>query len=177
MRKFQKIAAVLAGAFALMGGIMVAGGVYGRGQVHDQLAAQKIFFAPAGSPGLPADMQAYGGKQVLSGADANVFARYIAGHVAEATGGLTYAEVSAKARANPNDQNLGQMRQTAFMGEMLRSSLLNAWGWWLLATIMFWGGIAALALAVAGAFAALAAPVRDRVRRRRAAHAGTALAH
>jgi len=177
MRRFQKIAAVLAGAFALMGGLMVAGGVYGRGQVHDQLAAQKIFFAPAGTPGLPADMQSYGGKQVLDGPDAKVFARYIAGHVAEATGGLTYSEVSAKARANPNDQNLAQMRQTAFMGEMLRSSLLNAWGWWLLATIMFWGGIAALALAVAAAAVAVSAPVRERVRRRKAAPAETALAH
>jgi hypothetical protein len=177
MRMFQKVAVVLAGVFAVMGGALVAGGTYGTGLVRDQLAVQEISFAPAGSPGLPANLQAYGGKQVLNGADAKVFAGYIDGHVLAATGGLTYSEISAKARANPEDATLAAARRTALDGQMLRSSLLNAWGWWLLATIMFWIGIGALALAVAAGAVAAAAPVRERARGWRAAHHGTAIAH
>src|SRR5437867_2569626 len=131
MRRFQKFAIALAGILAVMGGALVAGGLYDTGQVHDELVAQKIFFAPAGSPGLPANIQEYGGTQVTNGAQAKVFANdYIAEHVAAATGGLTYSEISAKARAKPNDTTLQNLRTTAFQGEMLRSSLLNAYGWW-----------------------------------------------
>ena len=178
MRRFQKLAIVLAGVFAIMGGLLVAGGLYDTGQVHDELVAQKIFFAPAGSPGLPANIQEYGGTQVTNGAQAKVFANdYIGAHVAKATGGLTYSEVSAKARANPNDKALQDLRTTAFQGEMLRSSLLNAYGWWFVGMLMFWGGVGLLALALMSIGVAVALPVRDRVRRWRAEHRGTALAH
>jgi hypothetical protein len=59
----------------LVGGVLaVIGGSYARKVVHDQLAPQKISFAPAGSPQLPPDIKQYAGKPVLDGPTAKVFA-------------------------------------------------------------------------------------------------------
>ena len=57
-RKAIGIAAlILALVLVAAGGLTLAGSRYIDGNVHDQLASQKISFAPAGSPGLPADIQ------------------------------------------------------------------------------------------------------------------------
>ncbi len=150
---------IVAIVLAVAGALTLAGSNYISSNVHDQLAIQKISFAPKGSPGLPADIQSYGGTAVTNGAQAKVFAdKYIAVHVqgsiADAAktnpklkGVTTYSEVSSLARANPNDQNLQGLVNTVFKGQMLRSSLLSAWGWDTMATIMFWVAIAAFGAA------------------------------
>jgi hypothetical protein len=43
--------------------------------------------------------------------------------------GLTYAQASAQARANPTNAKDAALVQTVFQGTMLRGSLLQAWGW------------------------------------------------
>jgi hypothetical protein len=96
---------------------------------------------------------------VLNGAQAKVFAdKYIAVHLQGVIQGAakgdprlkgvsTYSQVSGVSRANPNDQKLADLTQTVFRGEMLRSSLLSAWGWWTFGTILFWIAVAAFVLA------------------------------
>jgi hypothetical protein len=100
--------------------------------VHTQLAAQKIFFPPKGeataSPLIGPFINKYAGQQLLTGEQAGAFANhYIAVHLQESGGGLTYAELSAKSRANPTDAKLAAAVQTAFRGETLRGLLLNAY--------------------------------------------------
>ncbi len=189
-RAIGMTALITALVLAVIGGLTMAGGLFMHSQVTDQLTAQKIFFAPVGSPGLPADIQAYGGTQVVNGAQAKVFSdQYIKVHVLGAIseaaktnpkldGATTYAEVSSLSRANPTDETLSGLVQTVFRGEMLRASLLSSYAWWTFGTILFWIAIAAFVLALLGAvtYAWLATPLGARLGERvhhggRAAHA------
>jgi hypothetical protein len=126
----------------LVAGILaVIGGSYAHQVVHDQLAPQKISFPPAGSPALPADLKEYGGKQVLDGDSAKAFAdKFIGVHLEEVAGGQTYSEVSAKAQAQPDNEQLAAQTQTLFRGETLRGLLLNAWGWSVVGTVALIAG-------------------------------------
>lgn len=147
--------------------------------MHDQLAIQKISFAPTGSPGLPADIQSYGDTAVTTGAQAKVFAdQYISVHIGESIteaavtdprlkGVTTYSELSSLARTDPTDKSLSALVDSVFRGEMLRSSLLSAWGWATMATIMFWVALCAfgvaILLALAGASLVPAISSRSRI--------------
>lgn len=128
--------------------IVAAGGLwyayqFTHSQVYDQLAAQNITFPAAGSPALQAlpsaDQAAvskYAGQQVLTGAQAEVFAdHYIAAHLQKIGAGKTYAELSAAAMAQPTDQKLAKQVDTVFRGETLRGMLLNAYAFDTMATI------------------------------------------
>jgi hypothetical protein len=132
----------------IVAGILaVIGGSYAHSVVHDQLAPQKIRFAPANSPSLPANIKSYANKPVLDGPTAKVFAdKYISVHLKEVAHGQTYAQVSAKSLANPKDQALAQQTQTLFRGETLRGLLLNAWGWGLVGTVALIAGWILIAL-------------------------------
>ena len=60
-------------------------------------------------------------QQLLTGPQAQAYAdHFIATHVAEAAGGQTYAQVSAKAQADPTNATLTKQAQTLFQGETLR---------------------------------------------------------
>ncbi len=60
--------------------------------------------------------------------------------------GKTYSETSAAARQEGLDPKVAADLQakadTLFKGETLRSILLNAYGWWTIATIALWAGVA-----------------------------------
>ena len=79
-------------------------------EVHTQLAAQQIFFPPANSKAVAAPefaaMRQYGGQQLTTGAQAEVYAdHFIANHLKVIGGGKTYAQLSAKrwpSRATPS---------------------------------------------------------------------------
>lgn len=163
---------VIAALLVCAGALTMAGSRYISGNVHDQLVEQDISFAPAGSPGLPADIQSYGGTAVTNGAQAKVFAdQYIAAHVADSitdaaktdprlTGVTTYSQLSSLARSDPKGKDLTDLVDSVFKGQMLRSSLLSAWGWGTMASIMFWAGISAFVAAVLlGLAGALLVPV------------------
>jgi hypothetical protein len=128
--------------------------------VHSQLAAQKIYFPPKGSealadPKISPYLNKYAGEQLLTGAQAKAYAdHFIAVHVAEATGGKSYAEISNAARANPDDQKLAGLKTTAFQGETLRGLLLNAYAFGTMGTI---AGLAAIAAFVGAALLAVLA--------------------
>ena len=139
---------LIAGLLLVAGGLLTWGHNFVTNEVHSQLAAQKIVFPPANSPAVAgpefAPMRQYGGQLMTTGAQAQVYAdHFIAIHLKEIGGGQTYAQLSAKALANPKDQALAAQVQTMFRGETLRGLLLNAYAFWTIGQIMFWAAIAA----------------------------------
>jgi hypothetical protein len=131
------------------GALLMVGYTFANGNVHDQLAAQKIFFPDKGSEGLkdPAIgpyLNKFAGQQLTTGAQAEAYANhYIAVHIKATSGGKTYAEMGALVRAAPNDTKLAAARETVFKGEALRGMLLNAFAFWKVGQIAFIAGIAA----------------------------------
>lgn len=117
-----------------------AGNNFATTQIRGQLVQEKITFPPAGSPSLdPTEfpgLQKYAGQPVDSGVKAKAYAdEFIWQHMMKASGGKTYAEVSAAAAASPQDQKLAGLKSTLFQGDMLRSSLLTAYAFSVLGTI------------------------------------------
>jgi hypothetical protein len=131
---------------------------YVHGQVHDQLAAQKIFFPPKGSDALTSKeigpfLNQYAGQQLVTGDQAKAYADHFIGvHLQEMTGGQTYAQLSSKSLADPTNEKLAGLVQTVFRGETLRGLLLNAYAFDTMGSIAFiaaigaWIGAALMAL-------------------------------
>ena len=152
---------VVAIVLLVAGGLLLYGSSFVKDQVHDQLAAQKIFFPPATSAAVKgpqfAAMRQYGGQQLLTGPQAETYANhFIAVHLQEIGGGQTYAQLSAKALANPKDTALQDQVQTLFRGTTLRGLLLNAYAFWTVGAIAQTMGavslIGGIALGVLAAF-------------------------
>jgi len=124
--------------------------------VHNQLAAQKIFFPAKNSPEITAlpradatAMSKYAGQQMTTGAQAETYSdHFIAVHLAKIGGGQTYSQLSGKALASPKDAALAGQVQTVFRGETLRGLLLNAYGYWEIGQILLWSAFIAFAAAV-----------------------------
>lgn len=147
---------VLAAVLAVAGGLLLWGGNFANTTVHNQLAAQKIYFPAKDSDALKSPeigpyLSQYAGQQLLTGAQAKAWAdHYIAVHLQGIGGGKTYSELSAQSMANPTDTALAQKVQTVFRGETLRGLLLNAYAFSIfgqIATIAGWvcfAGAAAL---------------------------------
>jgi hypothetical protein len=138
MRRKTFDALLTAGGLVLAGVLLASGCLlwwahsFVSDQVHTQLSQQQIFFPPKGeataSPEIGPFINQYAGQQLLNGQQAEAFANhYIAVHLKESGGGLTYAQLSTKARANPDDAKLKGQVDTAFKGETLRGLLLNAY--------------------------------------------------
>ena len=122
-------------------------------EVHTQLASQQIFFPAANSKAVAAPefaaMRQYGGQQLTTGAQAEVYAdHFIANHLKAIGGGKTYAKLSAEAQLQPKNTVLAGEVATVFKGETLRGLLLNAYAFGTMGTI---AGIAAIAAFIAGA--------------------------
>jgi len=122
-------------------------------EVHTQLAAQQIYFPPAGSPAIKAPefaaMHQYAGQLMTTGAQAEVYAdHFIANHLKVIGGGQTYSQLSAKALTQPGNVKLATQVQLMFRGETLRSMLLNAYAFGTMGMI---AGIAAIAAFIAAA--------------------------
>lgn len=137
---------VLAAILLAAGGLMLWGHSFVDSQVHSQLAAQKIIFPPDNSPAIKAPeyaaMHQFAGQLMTNGAQAEVYAdHFIANHLREIGGGQTYAQLSAKALADPNNTALAGQVQTMFRGETLRGLLLNAYAFWKMGELALWGAI------------------------------------
>jgi hypothetical protein len=122
-------------------------------EVHTQLAAEQIFFPAADSKAVAAPefaaMRQYGGQQLTTGAQAEVYAdHFIANHLKAIGGGKTYAQLSAEAIAQPKNATLAAQVATVFKGETLRGLLLNAYAFGTMGMI---AGIAAIAAFIAAA--------------------------
>ena len=159
------IGASLGVGLLAIGGLLLWGSAYVHNTVHNQLAAQQIYFPPqaafahpkAGTeitPSMIPSVSQYAGQQLVTGQQAEAYADgFIAVHIANMTGGKTYAQLSTAAMAQPNNAKLQAQVATVFKGETLRSMLLNAYGWWKVSQITF---ILALAMFGLGAVSLLA---------------------
>ena len=161
---------------AAASGFLFYEGNFVTGMVHDQLVAQKIFFpgtdqvkaGGAFDPAkFPAEITQYAGQQVDNGDKARVYGNdFIGVHLAGIAGGMTYSEVSSAASAankqlaatpttDPNyatlqtqAATLSGQKTSLFMGEMLRGTLLNSWGWWTVGTYTTYAAIGLLLAAL-----------------------------
>ncbi|MFF3942956.1 hypothetical protein [Streptomyces phaeofaciens] len=134
-------------ALAVAGPVMVLRGRSGRKEIRSELAAQKITFPDRG---LPAELAAYAGRRLETGPEAHAYAEFIKGNLAHATGGRTYAEITTELHtAGGDDEKLAKLRQTAFMGQSLRASLMSAYQAWHLTTLVTGLGAALTGVGVA----------------------------
>ena len=153
MRRNSHLGAIIGFALSAVlfvaGGLLLWGSTYIHNTVQGQLAAQQIYFPPQAAfahpkaggeitPSMIPSVSQYAGQQLLTGQQAQSYAdNFIGVHIANMTGGQTYAQLSGKALANPNDTKLAAQVATVFKGETLRAILLNAYGWWKVAQITY----------------------------------------
>jgi len=166
------VGVIAAIVFAAAGGLLTWGASFANDYVHDELASQNVFFPDEASLQEEGrdDLVKYADEQVTTGAEAEAYASYIDGHLAEIAGGLTYAEIDDRGAAQAvvdaeesgaSEAEIAELQATAdelrgqrdslFRGETLRGLLLSSYAW---ATI---GTIAAIAAVVAFAGAAVMA--------------------
>ena len=175
--------AMLVVILASASGFLFYEGNFVTGMVHDELVAQQIFFPgtdtiKAGGALDPAKCSAeirnYAGQQVDNGDKARVYANdFIGVHVQGIAGGKTYSQVSAAGSAlnaqialtpktDPNyatlqaqAATLAAQKTSLFQGEMLRGTLLNSWGWWMVGNYTVYAAIG-LMIAAIGVLGAVA---------------------
>ena len=144
---------VVAGVLLVAGGLLVWASSFATQNVHDQLAAQQITMpvaAALSTPEMKDQLTQYAGQDLTTGAQAKAYADYyIQEHMNASSGGKTYSQVSgeflAANKADPTAQatkDLGDLRQSLFMGTTLRGMLLNAYAFATLGTIAMWAAIA-----------------------------------
>jgi hypothetical protein len=144
---------VVAVVLLFAGGLLVWASSFATQNVHDQLKAQQITMPVAAAlttPSMKANLSQYAGQDLTTGAQAKAYADYyIQEHMDAASGGKTYSQISgefmAASKADPTAQatkDLGDLRQTLFMGTTLRGMLLNAYAFATLGTIAMWAAIA-----------------------------------
>jgi hypothetical protein len=145
---------IIAAVLLVAGGLLVWASSFATANVHDQLAAQQITMPAAEAlttDEMKAELSQYAGQPLTTGAQAKAYADYyIQVHMDESSGGRTYSQVSGEFMAAmksapdaPATAELGQLRQTLFMGTTLRGMLLNAYAFATLGSIAMWAAIAA----------------------------------
>ncbi|MGG5257539.1 hypothetical protein [Phycicoccus avicenniae] len=145
---------IVAAVLLVAGGLLVWASSFATTNVHDQLAAQQITMPAAAAlttPEMKANLTQYAGQPMTTGAQAKAYADYyIQAHMDEQAEGRTYSQVSgefmAALKSAPDAQataDLGQLRQSLFMGTTLRGMLLNAYAFATLGTIAMYAAIAA----------------------------------
>jgi hypothetical protein len=163
---FDKLASVGGVAvvivLAVAGALLMFGYSFANNYVHTQLAEQQITFPSAAAFAHPDGQEItksmtptvsqYAGQQLLTGAQAQVYANdFIAVHLQGIGGGKTYSQLSAAALALPKGSaayTAAEAKvQSDFQGTTLRGLLLEAYGFSLIAMIALWCAIAAFALA------------------------------
>lgn len=155
---------VLQAGLVLILGFVAGFAFWAAGFTHSsvttQLAAQNITFPAYNSASIKAlpaadaaAMNQYAGLKMTTGPEAETWAdNYIKVHLSSMP---TYDQASSIARANPTNTKDAAMVTTVFEGTMLRSTLLNAYGWWTVGTyalyaaigLAFAAGVVLLALA------------------------------
>jgi hypothetical protein len=166
----------LIGILAFVSGFAFWASNFATSTVHDQLAAQQIYFPAAGTKAITSlpkvdatAMTQYAGQELLTGAQAQVYANnFINVHLSEIANGQTYSQLSTAAQADPTNTTLAGEVATIFKGTTLRSMLLNAYGW---SEIGLFAGYAAIGLLIAS-IAVLGAFLFEIVRWRETVNAG-----
>ena len=136
---------VLQVVMVLVLGFAAGGALYASNfinqQVHDQLAPQQIFFPRTAAAGLPTDLTAYAGQQVVNGDQAHAYAQdFIGLHLKEIGQGHPYSYWSGLARSTKDPKVAAQdqaIADTLFKGDTLQSMLNTAWTFWVIGQIAF----------------------------------------
>ena len=147
----------------IAGVLLMWGYSFANSNVHNQLTEQQITFPSkaafahpvAGSeitPSMIPSVSQYAGQELTTAQQAEVYANdFIAVHLQEIGGGLTYSQLSAKAMALPKGSAAYAAEeakvQTVFQGTTLRGLLLEAYAFGTIATIALIGAITAFVLA------------------------------
>ncbi|HET6694773.1 MAG TPA: hypothetical protein VFG97_10740, partial [Pedococcus sp.] len=145
---------IVAGVLLVAGGLLTWASSFATSNVHDQLAGQEIVMpvdAALTTPEMKAHLGQYAGQPLTTGAQAKAYADYyIQEHMNAQSQGRTYSQVSGEymkaMKTDPTAEattELGQLRQTLFMGTTLRGMLLNAYAFATLGTIAMWAAVAA----------------------------------
>lgn len=121
-------------------------------EIRNELTPQQIYFPASAAQGLPANLKAYAGQQVLTGDQAHAYAdKFIGLHLTEIGQGHPYSYWSTQARTatdpavKATDQGIAD---TLFKGETLRTMLNQAWTFSVIAQIALVAGIAFAVAAV-----------------------------
>lgn len=144
---FILIGGVMVVAFVILGALSWYGYRFAVTSVHDELAAQKIYFPEAGSNGFSAEeyptLQKYAGQLVDNGPKAKAYANdYIGHHLDKIAGGKTYAEVSSLALKDPSNATLQQQKASLFQGETLRGLLLgDGYAYWTFGQLAYYAAL------------------------------------
>jgi hypothetical protein len=150
---------VVVAVLIVAGSLLTWGTHYINSNVHNQLAAQQIFFPPAAAfahakagteitPSMIPSVSQYAGQQLTSGAQAEAYAdHFIAVHLSEMPYGGVYAKASAAALANPKSAAIAADVATIFKGTTLRGLLLEAYGFGQMGQIAGDAALAAFILA------------------------------
>ena len=150
-------------ALVVAGVLLIWGYSFANSNVHNQLAEQQITFPSAAAfahpvagteitPSMIPVVSQYAGQALTTGKQAEVYANdFIAVHLREIGGGLTYAQLSAKAMALPKGSAAytaaeGKV-QTVFQGTTLRGLLLEAYAFWQFGQIALYGAVVCFILA------------------------------
>ena len=155
---------LLAVVLLVAGGLLLWANVFITGEVHDQLAAQKITMPTedTGLADLPADdraaLEPYAGQLMTTGNQAQAYAdHFIAVHLSGVADGKTYSEVSGAYLASCSDptaaesadcQALAGQKETLFQGETLRGLLLFGYAFATMGAFALYGAIVAFVAAV-----------------------------
>jgi len=148
---FVLLGLVMTGVLIVVGCLALYASNFAKTSVKDELTAQKIFFPPAGSPGLdPVEfpgLQKYAGQQVDNGVKAKAYANeFIGVHLTKVADGKTYSEVSALAMKDPTNTTLQTQKAVLFQGETLRGLLLgDGYAYWTFGMIAYYAAVAAFA--------------------------------
>jgi len=145
------------------GVLLMWGASFANSNVHNQLQEQQITFPPASAfahakvgteiePVMRQYLLKYAGEPLTTGAQAEAYAdHFIAYHLQEIGGGLTYSQLSGKAMALPRGSAAYTAAeatvQTVFQGTTLRGLLLEAYAFGTFGQIAFIAGIAAFVIA------------------------------
>ena len=157
------VGAGVTAALVVAGALLLWGYSFANDNVHNQLAQQQITFPPAAAfaqakhgteitPSMIPSVSQYAGQQLTTGQQAEAYANhFIAVHLQEIGGGLTYSQLSAKAMALPKGSAAAAAAEaqvdTVFKGTTLRGLLLEAYAFWQFGQIALFGAMVSFVLA------------------------------
>jgi hypothetical protein len=155
--------AVLVVVLIAAGSLGLWGYNYANTNVHNQLQAQQIFFPTKAEfahpkvgteiePVMLPYLEKYAGQQLLSGQQAEAYAdHFIYYHLQEIGGGKSYAQLSTQAltlaKGSAAYTAAEAKVQTVFQGTTLRGLLLEAYAFWTIGQVAFWGAVISFILA------------------------------
>lgn len=167
--------AVVVVVLLIAGGLLTWGSRFADDYVGRELSSQNITFPDAAALEAEGrtDLLEFAGERLTNGDQAEAYASYIGGHLADIAGGATYADLGGPERAasaavqeaidngepaatleelQAEADAISGQRNSLFKGETLRGLLLSTYAW---STIGRIAGIAAIAAFVAAAVMAV----------------------